>query len=147
MLNLKSRQKNQSMRILLIDPGKISILARINVYYVNTKLPAKPCTKFRQNQSQVNSRDIARTNTDKNVGCRLSILQTTDDKLAGMTSDMRYHLPRLVKCQLNAKQSVSIDESSTAQMLSNLETVDWVSCTLNSNETNISMNYVQTVYS
>ena len=47
---------------------------------------------------------------------RLEILLTVDERNAGMTFDMKYHLPCLKWFKRNAKQPEKIDESSTALM-------------------------------
>ena len=59
---------------------------------------------------------IVWANTDKMLRRRLEILLTVDERNAGMTFDMKYHLPCLKWFKRNAKQPEKIDESSTAQM-------------------------------
>ena len=90
---------------------------------------------------------IAQNSDNEKVKCRLSLLLTTEDKLAGMTYDMKYHLPCLVKCHRNCKATETIaDDTCTSQIFSDLELVDWVSRTLNNGEKNMSMNDVQETY-
>ena len=80
---------------------------------------------------------------NEKVKCRQSLLLTTDDKLAGMTYNIKYHLPCLVKCQRKSKPSRKVNNE---QRLSDLEIVDWVSRTLNKGAVRLSMYDVQEMY-
>ena len=86
-------------------------------------------------------REIAgNTCTDEIVRCRLSPLLTSDNPLAGMAFDLKYHHKCLVKHQRKTNQVNDLNSESNAIVLSNLEILDMVIKLLNDGTTTLSMN-------
>ena len=86
-------------------------------------------------------REIAgNTCTDEIVRCRLSPLLTSDNPLAGMAFDLKYHHKCLVKHQRKTNQVNDHNSESNAIVLSNLEILDMVIKLLNDGTTTLSMN-------
>ena len=95
--------------------------------------------------------EIAANHDDNRIKVRLSMLLTAkDDKLAGMTFDMKYHLKCLMTCYRKSTGTEKTVDTKMEQLLSDFEFVECLSRTLSNDDViercQLSMNDIQNVY-
>ena len=127
-------------RSLVLDKNRCILCQEINEEKLH-----QVCTKNMNNQL----RNLACVTNDQEVKSRLSILLTSDDPLAAVAFDMKYHLSCLVKHNRNAEkiEDDCVNELNMAEMVSDVELIDVVNRTLSdSKDVILNMNDIQATY-